>query len=165
MRGIEAGRAASRPGASVVTNVNARPITSRQRTLDLRVLSDPANLAAVRKSVEAFASEQGFDRDAVAQTGLCVNEAMANIIRHAYDGRADRPIDLKAWFDAPAAELVITIRDWCNGVDPSTLPCRPYDPLEPGGVGLICLGQWMDGITYSPQADGMLATMKKRLTR
>jgi serine/threonine-protein kinase RsbW len=147
--------------------VNARPITSlrEQARLDLRVQSDPANLAAVRKAVEALAAENGFDADAVSQVGLCVNEAMANIIRHAYEGRTDRPMHLKAWIDPKGKELVVTIRDWGNGVDPSTVPCRPYDPLEPGGVGLICLGQWMDEIQYTPQKDGILTTMKRRKSR
>ena len=149
----------------MITHVSSRPITSPGDSLELRVLSDPANLAAARKAVESFAAQQRLDRDAVAQVGLCVNEAMANIIRHAYDGRTDRPMELKAWLDAGAKELVVTIRDWGNGVDPSTLPCRPYDPLEPGGVGLICLGQWMDDISYTPQPDGMLVTMKKRANR
>ena len=56
---------------------------------------------------------------------------------------------------------MVSIRDWGNGVDPSTMPCREYDPLEPGGVGLICLKQWMDDVRYTPQRDGMLLTMKR----
>jgi serine/threonine-protein kinase RsbW len=99
----------------------------------------------------------------VAEIGLCVNEALANIIRHAYDGRTDRPIHLGA--TATPRELAITIRDWGNGIDPSRLPCRAYDPLEPGGVGMICLSRWMDEVAYSPQPDGMLTTLKRKLKR
>ena len=142
--------------------MNARPITSPPRC-QLKVTSDPANLAAVRKQVEALAASIGFAEKAVAEIGLCVNEAMANIIRHAYAGRTDRPIQLDA--SATPREMTVTLRDWGNGIDPSRVPCRPYDPLEPGGVGLICLGQWMDEVTYSPQPDGMLTTLQRKLAK
>jgi serine/threonine-protein kinase RsbW len=147
--------------------VTDRPITSSanvpaERRIRLKVQSDPANLAAVRKNIESFATSHGFDEKAVAEIGLCVNEAMANVIRHAYANKTDRPIELAAEMNLTGDELVVTIRDWGNGVDPTTLPMRPYDPLEPGGVGLICLKQWMDRVVYTPQPDGMLTTMIRR---
>jgi len=132
----------------------------------LNVSSDPANLATVRKAIEAFASSNGFDERAVAEIGLCVNEAMANVIRHAYRGRHDRPVQVTAGMDdaaAPGESIVITLRDWGSGIDPSCMPQRPRNPLQPGGIGLICLRQWMDEIDYAPQPDGgVLATMKRR---
>jgi serine/threonine-protein kinase RsbW len=127
----------------------------------VKVTSDPANLAAVRKSIEALAGGAGFDDRDVGEIGLCVNEAMANIIRHAYAGKTDRPIQLNALVTRDG--MTIELRDWGNGIDPSRLPHRPYNPLEPGGVGLICLNQWMDAVTYAPKSDGMLTTLKKRL--
>jgi serine/threonine-protein kinase RsbW len=146
-----------------------RPITSSrrqtsdasQRRIELKVDSHPANLASVRKSIEDFATGGGFDEKAVAEIGLCVNEAMANVIRHAYANRTDKPIHVTAASDD--RRIVITMRDWGNGVDPSTLPQRPHDPNTPGGVGLICLRQWMDEVTYARQPDGgILATMVRR---
>jgi serine/threonine-protein kinase RsbW len=140
--------------------------TSQQQRLELNVTSDPANLAAVRKEIETFASARGFDERAVAEIGLCVNEAMANVIRHAYRGRHDRPIRVAASLEDAGESIVVTMRDWGSGIDPSCLPRRPRDPLRPGGIGLICLGQWMDEVAYAPQPDGgVLATMKRRRSR
>lgn len=135
--------------------------------LELSVTSHPAHLASVRKAVEGFATANGFDEKGVAEIGLCVNEAIANIIRHAYRGNQSRPVHVAAAMDGrDGGAMVITLRDWGIGVDPSTLPCRAYDPLEPGGVGLICLQQWMDRITYEAQADGgMLTTLTRRRSR
>jgi len=128
--------------------------------VDLKVQSDPANIAGVRKAVEDAATGAGLDEKGVAEVGLCVNEAMANVIRHAYGGATDRPIVVAA--HCQDGGLVVTIRDWGNGVNPATLPPKPFDPLEPGGLGLICLRRMMDGVTYAPQADGgMLLVMKK----
>jgi anti-sigma regulatory factor (Ser/Thr protein kinase) len=81
-------------------------------------------------------------------------------ICHAYAGRIDRPIHITA--TQLEDEMRIVIRDWGCGVDPSTLPCRVYDPLEPGGVGLICLQQWMDEVTYTPQPDGMFTILRRK---
>jgi serine/threonine-protein kinase RsbW len=137
------------------------------RRLELKVTSDPSNLATVRKAMEAFAAANGFDEKSTAEIGLCVNEAVANIIRHAYRGNVTRPVHVAAQVeDRDGGQMVITLRDWGVGVDPSTLPHRPYDPLEPGGVGLICLQQWMDRVTYTRQADGgMLTTLTRRRIR
>ena len=148
--------------------VTDRPITSSRspagktpRRIELKVDSHPANLASVRKAIENFATESGFDEKAVAEIGLCVNEAMANVIRHAYANRTDRPIHVIASSDD--RQITITLRDWGNGVDPTTLPHRPHDPTTPGGVGLICLRQWMDQVTYAPQPDGgVLTTLIRR---
>ena len=92
--------------------------------------------------------------------GLCINEILANVIRHAYNDRMDQPIAVRA--EVRDDELTIEIRDWGNGVDPSSVPQQPYDPLTPGGVGLICIRELMDQVTYHPQPDGMLTRMIKR---
>jgi serine/threonine-protein kinase RsbW len=128
--------------------------------MEMKIDSDPANLAAVRKAVESFAANCGFDERAAGEVGLCVNETVANIIRHAYSGRTDRPVQVLAEAESP--RIVVRIRDWGNGVDPSSIPQPPYDPLTPGGVGLICIRELMDEVTYTPQKDGMLTTMVKR---
>src|SRR2546423_1413225 len=68
----------------------------RSRGLRLEVPSDPAARAGVRRAVGAFAAGAGFDSKAVGEVGLCVNEAMANVIRHAYRGTGSRPIRVTA---------------------------------------------------------------------
>ena len=141
--------------------------------LRLEVPADPAALAEVRRAVEAYAAQAGFDPKAVGDVGLCVNEAMANVIRHAYRGAGARPILITADYLPPAggraggpadcepARLRVTIRDWGSGLNPSSLPAREHDPCTPGGLGLICLRQLMDSVEFTPQPDGMLLTMTK----
>jgi serine/threonine-protein kinase RsbW len=123
-------------------------------------LSDPAALASVRRALEAFCRTCGFDEPAVGEIGLCVNEAMANIIRHAYAGAADRPIELVAAF--AEGRVRIRLRDWGDGKDPTW--CRGNDdPLTPGGLGLHCMRQLMDSVRFVPQADGMVLEMERHL--
>lgn len=127
------------------------------RAFHRRIRSDPRELRACREAVERLALDAGFERRAADELGLCVNEALANVMRHAYAGAADRPIDLSAEFDAD--RLTVRIRDWGSGVDPTTLPPRPPDPLRPGGLGLVCMRQMLDDMVFAPQPDGMLLTM------
>ena len=126
--------------------------------LRLSVTSDPAHLAEVRRACEAFCVECGLDAEATGDVGLCVNEAMANVTRHAYDGATDKPVEISGWFDGGAVH--ISVRDWGSGELP---PSRPhFDPLTPGGLGLVCLRKLLDDVVYTPQPDGMLVTMTRR---
>lgn len=128
--------------------------------LRLRITSNPANLAPVRRAVEEFCAACGFREEARGQIVLCVNEAMANVTRHAYGGAEDRPIHLDATFEAGL--LRIAMRDWGCGRVPAD--CHPKaDPLKPGGVGMVCLRELMDRIEFTPQPDGMLLTMERRV--
>ena len=133
---------------------------SQPLPLRLRITSDPANLAPVRRELEAFCAACGFDEASRGQIVLCVNEALANITRHAYQGAEDRPVQLDA--DLEDGSLRIRIRDWgCGRVPPDCPPAR--DPLKPGGVGMVCLRELMDDATFTPQPDGMLLTLERRL--
>lgn len=125
--------------------------------LDLAFRSDPAQIAGVRKQAEALAERLGFSEAQRDNLGLVINEALANIIRHAYAGKADGPIALRVFWADP--ELRIELRDWGNGVNPDTLRLPERDPSTPGGLGLICMRKLMDQAVFSPQADGMLLTL------
>ena len=129
--------------------------------LDLTTPSDAVRIRDVRHAVESFAKVAGLSEAASDSLGLCLNEALANVIRHAYEGAPDKPIRVIA--EAPAPSTVrVSVRDWGNGVDPSQMPAKPRDPLEPGGIGLVCLKELMDEVLFTPQPDGMLLTLTKR---
>lgn len=128
--------------------------------LRLRIESDPANVALVRQAVEKLCARSGFATRVCDDVGLCVNEALANVIRHAYAGAIDKPIDISATIEADV--LHVTIRDWGNGVVPPRESPVANEPLTPGGLGLICLHQMMDSVTFTPQPDGMLLKMTKK---
>jgi serine/threonine-protein kinase RsbW len=126
------------------------------------VPSDTSELATVRRDVEAFCTAVGFDQKSADEVGLVINEAMANILRHAYAGKHDGRMDIDADFADDI--LTLTIRDWGSGVLPPLQP-RKKDPLEPGGLGMVCLRSLMDDIRFDPQPDGMLLTMTRQRNR
>lgn len=144
----------------------------KPRGLELRFASDPAMVAAVRRALESLSTANGFDEQSAWEVGLCVNEALANVIRHAYRGAIDRPIEVKAEY--VAGRLCIDIRDWGSGENPAaraavaaraSCAAATYDPLTPGGLGLICLRQLMDRVDFFPQPDGMLLSLEKQPKR
>lgn len=99
---------------------------------------------------------------AVEDVGLCVNEALANVIRHAYGGATDRPIEIDA--DCDDQRVRVRIRDWGAAFDPRSFgtaaSSAKKDPLTPGGLGLICLRELMDDVTFEPQQPaGTLLTL------
>lgn len=157
---------ARQPVTASVPTAHETPHTGGR--LVLNVTSDAANLAPVRRACEAFCRSQGLDDAAINDVGLCVNEAMANITRHAYNGAADKPVVVTAEVIGGDGRdgrpgVRITLRDWGNGVNPLSLPPRERDPLTPGGLGLVCLRQLLDDARFEPQPDGgMLLTMIKR---
>ena len=128
--------------------------------LTIRSTSNTAEIAPVRRQIEAFVESHGFDMRSVGEIGLCVNEAIANIIRHAYRGKSDQPIEVTA--SVVDDELEIGLRDWGDGIQPGPLPEHKTDPMNPGGLGLICLGRMMDRVTFTPQHPGMLLEMSKK---
>ena len=135
-------------------------IIEQPARVELKIDSDPANLATTRIAVEKLAERCGMEECSRNEIGLCVNEALANVIRHAYGGATDRPIHI--WAQCAGDEMRIEIRDWGSGVNPASLPPKPVDPMRPGGLGLICLRQMMDSVNYQPQKDGMLLIMSRK---
>ena len=130
------------------------------RMVRLNVTSDPVHLATVRRALEAFCLDWGLGEAAAGDVGLVVNEAMANITRHAYAGATDKPVSVTGKWDPAKESVTIVLRDWGSGFNPvSVQPKR--DPTQPGGLGLICIRCLMDEVDYAPQPDGMVLTMTK----
>jgi len=144
----------------------ARLNVSDPDRIELNINSDPANLATARTTVEEFARTQGgFDERATSELGLVLNEALANVIRHAYGGATDRPIRIEVSIDRATSgqvKLTMTVRDWGTGENPQArLEHIQPNPSKPGGLGLVCLRELTNDVHFEPQPDGMLLTMRK----
>ncbi len=136
-------------------------IISHSDSMHIQMQSEPAQIAPVRKAVEEFAAERGFNEADIGEIGLCVNEAIANVIRHAYFEKPDQPIDLNV--DYQNGALTIRIRDWGSGVTPD-INREKTQLFKPGGLGLPCLKSMMDEVQFVAQPDGMLLELVKRRT-
>src|SRR5277367_3145118 len=69
-------------------------LNTSKLVLKLSLLSDPKLLCVVRAAVGEVAFTTGFTEAEVRSVVLAVDEALANVIRHAYHGSHDRPIQI-----------------------------------------------------------------------
>lgn len=132
-------------------------MTRPKEQFHARITSDTAEVARLRKTFETFLTSQGFDSRCVEEIGLVLNEALANIIRHAYLDQTDQPIEIDAWCDPNGLHLAL--RDWGIGVVPRIKDECEKDPHVPGGLGIPCMKKMTDSLQFIPQPDGMLLKM------
>ena len=123
--------------------------------------SHPKYLPLVRSVVHEAATLAGFEADLTQRLLLAVTEAMTNVIRHAYGGAEDRPVDLEVV--ATPGELRLDLVDYGCFVDPKYIESRPLDEVRPGGIGVHLIKSTMDRVEYTRNAHGgTTLTMVKR---
>jgi serine/threonine-protein kinase RsbW len=126
--------------------------------LKLELCSDPKLLFVVRGALERLTEVFGFappDRRSVTRA---VDEALTNIMRHAYNGRTDQPIEVYCRRVRPRASesadgFEILLCDQGPAVDPSKLRGRRLDEIKPGGLGLHFIRQSMDTVEYQREGN------------
>jgi sigma-B regulation protein RsbU (phosphoserine phosphatase) len=125
--------------------------------------SDPENLRLVRRKVSELSFELGFDEDQRQRIVLAVDEAVANVIRHAYGGCCDGRVELSVWLDTDAVRF--ELRDYADPVDPNRIKPRDLSECRPGGLGINLIDSVMDRWQFRHPDDGAgnLLTMIKRL--
>jgi serine/threonine-protein kinase RsbW len=127
---------------------------SRGPLLRVEMPSDPSLLCAVRGAVERLTESFGFSAEDCRAVTRAVDEALANIIRHAYNGRADRPIELlfrsvrQEGREGGADGLEIQLCDQGPAIDPEKMCGRELDDVKPGGLGLHFIRESMDIVEY-----------------
>jgi serine/threonine-protein kinase RsbW len=118
------------------------------------MVSEPRLLCAVRAAVGEMSVLSGFADAEVRSIVLAVDEALANVIRHAYKGAFDRPIQV-SFYRVPKKPgkgahdaLKIQIVDKGVKVEPARLVGRSLDDIRPGGLGLHFIREIMDSVTF-----------------
>jgi len=141
-------------------------IRTESKVIRMRIASDPKQICVVRAAAEAFASREGFTGQQVGQIGLALNEALANVIEHGYEGSTEQRIDVSmemVVLDARRA-LRLVVRDFGRQVDPSAIKGRDLDDVRPGGLGVHLIRAAMAQVTYRRhEQGGMEMTMVKFL--
>ncbi|MCX7825959.1 MAG: ATP-binding protein [Verrucomicrobiae bacterium] len=126
----------------------------------LTVQSHPRHLADVRQFVRGIAAEAQFDKDLTFHIVLAVDEACANIIRHAYGGDYGRDIIIEADVTPDAVEF--RLRDFGKQVDPAKMKSRNLDDIRPGGLGCHLIRKTFDTVEYTHLDVGTQLRLVKR---
>ena len=140
--------------------------TSGEQGLHLKVAmpSDPRYLPVVRGAVEPLAMAIGWcEADSRAIT-LALDEAISNIIRHAYHSRCDGRIEIEC--RATAEGLEIALLDQGEAPDKTKICARAVGCGQAGGLGTHIIKDVMDTVSYAatPAGNRFVATKRLRKT-
>lgn len=130
-------------------------------TVDM--FSRPCCLPVVRAAVGQMAAMVGWDEAESRAITLAVDEALANVIRHAYHGRTDERIELHC--HAREGELQFRIRDTGDPPDPGLICAREVGCDKIGGLGTHIIRDVMDTVSYETCKEGNWFLAVKRLRR
>jgi anti-sigma regulatory factor (Ser/Thr protein kinase) len=118
----------------------------------------------VRGAIGPLAAVIGWDESECRAITLALDEALANVIRHAYHNRCDGLIELECRESAEGLE--ITMLDKGDAPDWSKICARELACDQPGGLGTHIIKKVMDRVSYeaSPEGNRFVATKLLRKT-
>ena len=122
--------------------------------LKMELPSNPEMLCVVRDALGKLTETLGFSSADCRAVVLAVDEALTNIIRHAYQGESEQPI--QASFrrievprgGQPRRALEIVLEDSGKEIDREKLRARPLEEVRPGGLGLHLINECMDAVEF-----------------
>lgn len=122
--------------------------------LRMELRSNPETLCVVRNTLGELAQTLGFPEAECRAVVLAVDEALTNIIRHAYQGRKEQPIEAtfrriqvaRDGQQQPALEIVLEDRG--VNVVREKLCGRKLEDVRPGGLGLHFIRESMDRVEF-----------------
>jgi len=121
-----------------------------QKKYQLKIPSQPENLAIIRDLVRKVAKKVGFSSDEASKIELAVDEACTNVIKHAYGNNSDQTIDVQIRVDNK--KLTITVTDKGKGFDPGKVEFPDLNKSikigKKGGLGLCLIRTLMDKVDF-----------------
>ncbi len=135
--------------------------------LRLQLESNPQSLCLVRATLQRAAEIVHFQEPDSRAIVRSVDEALANVIRHAYQGKPGLPIEITCRRLSGDAQkktsrgLEILLCDCGLAVDPKKLRGRPLEEIRPGGLGLHFIKQSMDVVEFHRKNGRNLLRMVK----
>jgi serine/threonine-protein kinase RsbW len=126
--------------------------------------SETSFLGLVRDVSRKMAEGAGFDEATASQIALAVDEAVTNVLEHAYHGAVGRPVELR--FLGDGTEFRVEVRDAGDHVDPLEVPevdLRQYaTERRTGGLGVHLMGKIMDSVVFERSGERNVCCLVKR---
>lgn len=132
---------------SVAIRVEEKSVPLARAEIEIR--SDLNQLRQAREFVRRFCSQlpgPPLEVQAVESLELAVNEAASNIMKHAYHGHSDQPIQLEA--AAYPGYVAVNLHHLGDGFDPSLIGPPPLDGSHESGFGTYLMSQCADVVQY-----------------
>jgi serine/threonine-protein kinase RsbW len=116
----------------------------------LCITNDTRHLSTVREFISRMVAQSKLPQKEENKIILAVDEAVTNIIEHAYEHQRDGTIDIEVSFDEKKFQVLI--RDSGKSFDPSSI--ADVDIIEhvkkgkKEGLGIFLMRQIMDEVRY-----------------
>jgi serine/threonine-protein kinase RsbW len=118
----------------------------------LKIPSDPKYVSSVRALIGDLALKNGFDRTKNVDLQLAANEALANVIEHAYDGQKNKVIFI--YIIVTYRNIEVIIKDLGKKVNLNEIKSRPLTEYRDGGLGVFLINNMVDEVVYTSQGGG-----------
>jgi anti-sigma regulatory factor (Ser/Thr protein kinase) len=141
----------------------SQPSTAHRLHLKIVMPSDPLYLPVVRGAISPLAAAMGWGESDCRAITLALDEALANVIRHAYHNRADGLIELECRESAEGLE--VTLLDKGDAPDKSKICARALACDQLGGRGTHIIQDVMDTVSYQATPAGNRFVATKRLRK
>ena len=118
--------------------------------LEFKIPSDVNYLNHVRNFIMGISSEEKIDEEKITQIEMSLDEALANVIEHAYSFDAYQEIQVNLWIYAH--HLEIFIKDYGRSFDSESIPLpnlkKHIEERRIGGLGRYLIQTLMDEVAY-----------------
>ncbi|HDP98122.1 MAG TPA: ATP-binding protein [bacterium] len=125
-------------------------LKKQKEKFQLKIPSKTDNLELIRTMIAHIAKTVGFDEDDVNKIELAVDEACANVIKHAYYKDTKDSIDLIVEIDYKKLTVIIT--DQGIGFDVKNILNRDIKnylaQMKVGGLGIHLMKALMDEVEF-----------------
>jgi serine/threonine-protein kinase RsbW len=116
----------------------------------LKLPSQTDNLSLIRELVAKVATKVGFSNDDVSKIELAVDEACANVIKHAYGSNSKNIIDILIKVDKQ--KLMVVVTDKGKGFNPDEIKLPKMNEylqeMRVGGLGIYLIETLMDKVNF-----------------
>ncbi len=126
--------------------ISMPPSPNDNEIIRIKIPSHPKYISRLRGIVGEVCDKLNFDKQKAQELKLAVNEAVNNIIQHAYEGQTNKVIFV--YFYLFKDRLEVAIRDYGKKVSPDIIKSRDLDDVKDHGLGVFLMEKFADEVAY-----------------
>jgi anti-sigma regulatory factor (Ser/Thr protein kinase) len=134
---------------------------------ELSLAPELSEIARLIDWAEACCDADGIGGEIRFGLVLALEEAVANLMNHAFDG-VTPPHLISLRLDISNAAVVAEITDNGRAFDPTAVPepdlSLPLEQRDPGGLGILLMREMMDRVVYCRSSGNNILRLEKART-